>query len=500
MRSADATSRSARADACGSSAMVCASIASGSWPFAAISARTPRCRPRRNAWTPRSLRASTVAPAGGWHRSWWNSSQGPGGISSGSAESIVTQPISWRPACSTVPPNAAASNWPPKQIPSTGTPAASARRSQVSSSPIQACASPSSYTEEVEPSMTMCATPARSGSASSLGYSRVDSVAPRASNAAPINPAESSSWWRTTTTRMRSLRLPAISFGAKLLAMTEAVDLTDLDMWARGVPYDEFARLRRQSPVAWHDEAPPNSGFWSVCGYSDIVAASRDVATFSSARGISFEEPTDEDMAARRTIIDTDPPEHTKLRKIVSGAFSVRAVAVYQHFVEGLTEQVLDAALRGPASTHEAFDFVDAVAKEVPIRVLARIMGLPAADLDSFIDLGDRLIANTDPDITDVVWGRDDTDAYRRFPFRSPYGKQLWDLGREIVADRVRHPGDDLLSRLLRAEVDGDRLSETDLDNFFSILVIAGNETTRIAIAQGVLAFCERPGEWDQIG
>ncbi len=281
--------------------------------------------------------------------------------------------------------------------------------------------------------------------------------------------------------------------------MTQAVDLTDLDMWARGVPYAEFARLRRGAPVAWHDEAPPNSGFWSVCGYSDIVAASRDVATFSSARGISFEEPTDEDMAARRTIIDTDPPEHTKLRKIVSGAFSVRAVAVYQHFVEGLTEQVLDAGLTGPVLGGQGFDFIDAVAKEVPIRVLARIMGLPEADLDSFIDLGDRLIANTDPDITDVVWGRDDTDAYRRFPFRSPYGKQLWDLGRTIVADRLRHPGDDLLSRLLRAEVDGDRLSETDLDNFFSILVIAGNETTRIAIAQGVLAFCERPEQWDRL-
>jgi cytochrome P450 len=281
--------------------------------------------------------------------------------------------------------------------------------------------------------------------------------------------------------------------------MAEAVDLTDLDMWARGVPYDEFARLRRDAPVAWHDEAPPNSGFWSVTGYSDIVAASRDVAAFSSARGISFEEPTDEDMAARRTIIDTDPPEHTKLRKIVSGAFSVRAVAVYQHFVEGLTAQVLDTALTAPVLAGEAFDFVDAVAKEVPIRVLARIMGLPEADLDSFIDLGDRLIANTDPDVTDVVWGRDDTDAYRRFPFRSPYGKQLWDLGRAIVADRLRDPGDDLLSRLLRAEVDGDRLSEVDLDNFFSILVIAGNETTRIAIAQGVLAFCEHPGQWDRL-
>ncbi|HTS97622.1 MAG TPA: cytochrome P450 [Streptosporangiaceae bacterium] len=276
--------------------------------------------------------------------------------------------------------------------------------------------------------------------------------------------------------------------------MTGAVDLTDLDLWARGVPYQEFARLRRTGPVTWHDEAPPHSGFWSVHCYQDIITASRDVATFSSARGISFEEPTDEDMAARRTIIDTDPPEHTKLRKIVSGSFSQRAVAVYQHFVEGLTEQVLDAGL-----ADGEIEFVDAVAKEVPIRVLARIMGLPEAGLDQFIDLGDRLIANTDPDITDVVWGRDDTDAYRRFPFRSPYGKQLWDLGREIVAERLRAPGDDLLSTLLRAEVDGDRLSETDLDNFFSILVVAGNETTRIAIAQGVLAFCEHPDQWQRL-
>jgi cytochrome P450 len=302
-----------------------------------------------------------------------------------------------------------------------------------------------------------------------------------------------------TTTRMNGLRLPGISFGAKLLVMTEAVDLADLDMWARGVPYAEFARLRREAPVAWCAEAPPNSGFWSVHCYEDIVTASRDVATFSSARGISFEEPTDADMAARRTIIDTDPPEHTKLRKIVSGAFSVRAVAVYQHFVEGLTEQVLDAALTRDVLDGAGFDFVDAIAKEVPIRVLARIMGLPEAGLDEFIDLGDRLIANTDPDITDVVWGRDDTDAYRLFPFRSPYGKQLWDLGRQVVAERLRDPGDDLLSRLLRAEVDGDRLSETDLDNFFSILVVAGNETTRIAIAQGVLAFCENPAQWDRL-
>ncbi len=276
--------------------------------------------------------------------------------------------------------------------------------------------------------------------------------------------------------------------------MAAAVDLTDLDLWQRAVPYREFARLRRAAPVAWFGEQAPNAGFWSVHRYADIVAATRDVVTFSSARGISFEEPTDEDMAARRTIIDTDPPDHTKLRKVLSGSFTQRAIAVHERFVTELTEEVLDTGL-----SDEPFDFVTAVAREVPIRVLARVMGLPRDDLPLFIELGDKLIANTDPEITDVVWGRDDTDAYRRFPFRSPYGRQLWDLGRGLVRDRLARPADDLLSALLRAEVDGDRLSETDIDNFFSIMVVAGNETSRIAIAQGVLAFCEHPEQWERL-
>ncbi len=270
------------------------------------------------------------------------------------------------------------------------------------------------------------------------------------------------------------------------------VDLTDLDAWEKRVPYEEFARLRQEAPIAWFDEAPPNHGFWSVHRYGDIVEISRDTARFSSATGVSFEEPTAEDMATRRTIIDMDPPAHTKLRKILAPSFTPRAVAVYEHFVRALTNVALEESLpRGE------FDFVHHVAKEVPIRVLARIMGLPEDRLDEFIDLGDRLIANTDPEITDVVWGRDDTEAYRNFPFRSPYGKQLWDMGRELVKDRLRHPTDDLLSTVLHAEIDGERLNEVDLDNFFSILVIAGNETTRIALAQGVLAFCEHPEQWD---
>ena len=276
--------------------------------------------------------------------------------------------------------------------------------------------------------------------------------------------------------------------------MKSTVDLTDLDAWERAVPYDAFARLRREAPVAWFEEEPPNHGFWSVHRYATIVEISRDTTRFSSATGVSFEEPTPEDMVARRTIIDMDPPAHTKLRKVLGPSFTPRAVAVYEHFVRSLTAIALDEAVpRGE------LDFVRHVAREVPIRVLARIMGLPQDDLDGFIELGDKLIANTDPEITDVVWGRDDTDEYRRYPFRSPYGKQLWEMGRALVAERLRQPADDLISTVVAAEIDGERLSEVDLDNFFSILVIAGNETTRIALAQGILAFCEHPGEWDRL-
>lgn len=276
--------------------------------------------------------------------------------------------------------------------------------------------------------------------------------------------------------------------------MPTTTDLTDLDAWERAVPYDEFARLRREAPVAWFDEEPPNHGFWSIHRYATIVEISRDTARFSSATGVSFEEPTPEDMAARRTIIDMDPPAHTKLRKVLAPSFTPRAVAVYEHFVRSLTTVALEEVL----SLGE-FDFVEHVAREVPIRVLARIMGLPDQSLDEFIELGDKLIANTDPEITDVVWGRDDTDEYRRFPFRSPYGRQLWDMGRALVKERLRRPSDDLLSTVLAAEIDGQKLTEVDLDNFFSILVIAGNETTRIALAQGILAFCDHPGEWDRL-
>ena len=272
------------------------------------------------------------------------------------------------------------------------------------------------------------------------------------------------------------------------------VDLTDLDRWVDGIPRERFAWLRANEPVSWHEDIAPNHGFWSVTRHADIVALSKDWRTWTSTEGVSFEECEADEMEARRTLIDTDPPRHSRLRQLVGPGFTAKSIAGYEPFVRELAVDALQRAL--PLGE---FDAIEHIAKDVPIRVLARIMGLPDDRLDVLVDLGDRLIANTDPEITDVVWGRDDTDEYRMFPFRSPYGKQLWELGHALAQERRACPAHDLVNTLIEAEIDGERLSSVEFDNFFSLLVIAGNETTRIAIAQGLLALMEHPAQWDRL-
>ena len=266
-------------------------------------------------------------------------------------------------------------------------------------------------------------------------------------------------------------------------------------MWARAVPYAEFARLRREAPVAWSARRR-GPGFWSVSRYADIVAASRDVATFSSSRGVSFEEPTDEDMAARRTIIDTDPPEHTKLRKIVSGSFSQRAVAVYQHFVEGLTEEVLTTGL----AHGEAFDFVDAVAKEVPIRVLAQDHG-PARGRPRPVHRP-RRPADRQHRPGDHRRGLGPGRHRRLPPVPVPQPVRQAAVGPGPRGRRrtgCASPATTCCPRCCAPRWTATGSARPTWTTSSRSWSSAGNETTRIAIAQGVLAFCEYPEQWDRL-
>jgi len=274
----------------------------------------------------------------------------------------------------------------------------------------------------------------------------------------------------------------------------DEIDLASHDFFVDAVPRGAFRTLRKHDPVHWQPEPAPNRGFWAVTRHHDIEEVLRDTRSFSSARGITLEEQDPEELEQRRSMIDMDPPEHTRLRRLVSKLFIRSAVAQYEGFVRELAQLVLDRAL-----LKDEFDFVEEISRELPIRVLARIMGVPDADLPMCIDLGDAMIAQADPEYSRAVIDKEDTSEYRLLPFRSPAAVELMAYGHGLAKERRREPKDDLITKLVQAEVDGEHLSEREFDNFFCLLMVAGNETTRHAITHGMFALSEHRDQWDRL-
>jgi cytochrome P450 len=265
------------------------------------------------------------------------------------------------------------------------------------------------------------------------------------------------------------------------------------DDFAERVPHETFALLRREAPVWWYDW-PHGRGFWCVTKHADVVSISRDTKTFTSEQGANLEDLDEEQRVARQSMLETDPPRHTRLRGLVGPPFTPRAVKAYELALRELTAAVLDRAL-----PMREFDFVEEIAKQLPIRVLARLLGAPDEDTDPLIAWGDRMIGNTDPELTDVLHDSPESERYRLLPFRSPAALELFEYGHRLAAERRREPADDLVSKLVHAEIDGERLSEREFDTMFLLLVVAGNETTRQAIAHGMLALAEHRDEWDRL-
>jgi cytochrome P450 len=273
------------------------------------------------------------------------------------------------------------------------------------------------------------------------------------------------------------------------------IDLTDLDRWVEGVPHDWFALLRREAPVFWQDERQ-GRGFWSLTRYDDILAASRDYQTFSSAvGGTSLMDLTPEQVESRMSMLDADPPKHTRLRNIVNKAFTLRAVSAYEGRIRELFRELLDRAF-----AEQELDFVDAVAVELPMRILCELMGVPLADRRYLVELGNRMLGNTDPDQAgEFTAGEADLSRYAHLPFSSPAAPEMFAYANGLAAERRREPRDDLTTRLIQAEIDGDRLSEHEFDLFFLLLVTAGNETTRHAMSNGLHSLLEHPAERDRL-
>ena len=272
-------------------------------------------------------------------------------------------------------------------------------------------------------------------------------------------------------------------------------DITDPDTFVGGVPHATFERLRRTDPVSWWTEHDGGRGFWAVTRYDDLLVVSRDVETFSSADGIRLEEMSPDETVARRTMMELDPPEHTAYRRLVSKPFSRREVYAYEHAIRLLARSVVDRAL----ALGERIDFVEEIAKQLPMRMLGALLGVPEADGPWLVEKGDALLGNTDPEFTTHPVGLVDTDEFRMMPFRSPAAFELFRYAQDQAAQRRASPTDDVISDLLRPKIDGEALTAHEFNNFFTLLVAAGNDTTRYTMTAGLKALIEHPDQLDEL-
>ena len=265
-------------------------------------------------------------------------------------------------------------------------------------------------------------------------------------------------------------------------------DLSSHDTFAKGAPHNTFARLRREDPVHW-TEWGGGRGFWSITRHADILELNRQFQVFSSAQGIRMEDQTPEEVLARRTFQETDPPDHMRTRIKVAKAFSKPVMAGFEDQIRALTVEILDRALE-----MGTFDATREIARQLPMRMLGRIIGVPDADLPWLVEKGDALIANTDPEYTDHVLDQMDTDEFRLMPFNSPAGAELWEYAQEMMAEKARRGDTDgVLHMVLKPDADGNVISQTEFRNFFCLLVAAGNDTTRYSIAAGIQALAHQP-------
>ena len=262
------------------------------------------------------------------------------------------------------------------------------------------------------------------------------------------------------------------------------IDLVNPDRWVKGVPHEELRLLRQKAPVFWQDMPGNDAGFWAVTKYEDVVMVSKDPGTFSSYRGTTLLKDMDQEgLDTSRTImLNMDPPQHSKYRKLVSQGFTPRMTAQLEPRIRKATVEILDQiAAKGSC------DFVREIAAELPLIVIAELVGIPIEDRNKVFEWSNRLIGFDDPEFQN-------TEADGKAA-----AMEMWLYANQLAEQRQRDPKDDLVSLLMTSEVDGEKLTEMEFDSFFLLLAVAGNETTRNLISGGMLALIENPSEWQKL-
>jgi methyl-branched lipid omega-hydroxylase len=275
----------------------------------------------------------------------------------------------------------------------------------------------------------------------------------------------------------------------------DAVDLSDRDWWAGppSVRYATFAALRRERPFAFFAEPelpgiPVGPGYWAVTRYADLEAISSQPALFCSGRGaVSIPDVPADLNEFYGSLISMDDPRHAKIRRIVSKAFTPRVLEQLVDQVRSVVDDVLTRARRTAEAQDGAIDVVADLAAPIPLRVICDMMGVPEEARATVLAQSNVILSGGDPELIE-----DENDPVSAFLLA---GMELAGLMERLAAERLAHPQSDLTTALVTTEVDGERLSQQEIASFFILLLVAGNETTRNAISQGVLALHEHPDQ-----
>jgi cholest-4-en-3-one 26-monooxygenase len=267
----------------------------------------------------------------------------------------------------------------------------------------------------------------------------------------------------------------------------EGFDFTDPDLYVSRMPMAEFAELRRTAPVWWNAQPRGTSGFddegyWVVSKHADVLEVSRNSEVYSSEEKTAIirhaQTVTGESLGMQRLImLNIDPPQHTKLRGIVSRGFTPRAIASLRDALTARAERIVQTAVADGTG-----DFVTDVAAELPLQAIAELLGIPQEDRGKIFAWSNEMIGYDDPE-----YGGDSQAA----------AAELVGYAMTMAEDRRGCPRDDIVTKLVNAQLDGGMLSSDEFGFFVILLAVAGNETTRNAISHGMLAFLEHPDQWE---
>lgn len=269
------------------------------------------------------------------------------------------------------------------------------------------------------------------------------------------------------------------------------VDLGSLEFWDQPARERDraFAVLRSEAPISHHHPLEDilgvserdERGYWAVVRHEDIRRVSRDPVTFCSGQGVQFGDAPPEILEASQSFLAMDAPRHTKLRGLVSVAFTPRQVARIGECIRSGARLVVEEA-----SPTGGGDFVELIAKRLPLITISDMIGVPEADREHVVRAADTLVSVSDPEV-----------CGEKPPIQA-LGEALWSLtefAKELAAHRQRHPGDDLMSALVAAEIDGERLTHDEIAAFFVLLSVAGNDTTRHTTSHAMRALTENPDQ-----